>query len=236
MIRVNLLEGTTEQRVAIHKTKVAAKRGQQVAMVAAALLIFLIAFGVDRLTTNSAAAAAKTDLEREKAEAVKLEADKARKEEIEAELRQVEERIKIIKELRAEQKGPVALLSAINERMPGGTTEFEIQSIVQDKGSHLQIIGAAPNQQTVSDFTHRLEFSQGMFTSLTFSLEGQELKAPAAPPAAKPNDPAHPASQVVPEDDIRMYKFTIDCDYNKPHDSSGDESGQPAKPTGAPAK
>jgi Tfp pilus assembly protein PilN len=232
MIRVNLLEGTTESRVAIQKTKVAAKRGQQVAMLLAALLVCVIAIGIDRIWTFSAAASAKTELDREKAEKAKLEADLARKQEIESELKQVEERIKIIKELRAEQKGPVALLSAINERMPGGGTEFEIQSITQ-KGTHLQIVGAAPNQQTVSDFTHRLEFSQGMFTALNFSLEGHEYKAPAPPPQVRPGDAAHPAPQPVPDDDIRLYKFTIDCDYNKPHDSSGDEL---AKPTGAPAK
>jgi Tfp pilus assembly protein PilN len=236
MIRVNLLEGTTESRVAIQKTKVAAKRGQTVAMLVAGALVFVIALGVDRLWTFSAAASAKVELDREKAEDLKLKADMARKQEIESELKQVEERIKIIKELRAEQKGPVALLSAINERMPGGGTEFEIQSITQ-KGTHLQIIGAAPNQQTVSDFTHRLEFSQGMFTSLNFSLEGKEYKAPAPPPPqARPGDAAHPMPQAVPEDDVRLYKFTIDCDYNKPHDSSGDDSSQPAKPTGAPAK
>jgi|HubBroStandDraft_6_1064221.scaffolds.fasta_scaffold73763_3 Tfp pilus assembly protein PilN len=237
MIKVNLLEGTTEQRVSMQKTKVAARRGQQLAMVAAALLVAFIAIGIDHLLTNNAYASAKTELEHEQEESKKLEADKARKDEIESELKQVEERIKIIKELRAEQKGPVAMLSAINERMPGGNTEFEIQSITQ-KGTHLQIIGMAPNQQTVSDFAHRLEFSQGMFTGLNLSIEGkaEDAAKKPEPEAGKKPDGASKNLPVEEETQQSSYKFTIDCDYNKPHDSSADDSGQTAKPAVAPAK
>jgi len=231
MIRVNLLEGTTEQRVSMQKTKVAAKRGQQLAMLAAALVICFIAIGIDHLLTNSAYASAKTELEHEQEEAKKLEADKARKDAIETELKQVEERIKIIKELRAEQKGPVAMLSAINERMPGENTEFEIQQITQ-KGAHLQIIGTAPNQQTVSDFAHRLEFSQGMFTGLNLSIEGKADETKKPEPEASKNGAQKPEE----EKEHSSYKFTIDCDYHKPHDSSEDESGQAAKPASAPVK
>ncbi|HEY6332151.1 MAG TPA: PilN domain-containing protein [Blastocatellia bacterium] len=233
MIKVNLLEGTAEQRAVMQKTKVAARRGQQVAMLGAALLIALIAIFVDHVLTNSAYAAAKNDLSHEQEEAKKLEADKQRKLDIENELKQVDERIRIIKELRAEQKGPVAMLSSINERMPGGTSDFTLQSIIQ-KGTHLQIIGIAPNQQTVSDFAHRLEFSQGMFTRLNLVIEGKSDEAVRTDvPAKKPDGTAGGSS----DDDLQhSYKFTIDCDYNKPHDSSSEESGDTAKPATAPAK
>jgi Tfp pilus assembly protein PilN len=228
MIKVNLLEGTAEQRAVMQKTKVAARRGQQVAMLVAALLIALIAIGIDRLLTNNAYAAAKTELNHEQDEAKKLEADKQRKLDIENELKQVDERIRIIKELRAEQKGPVAMLSSINERMPGGTSDFTLQSIVQ-KGSHLQIIGVAPNQQTVSDFAHRLEFSQGMFTRLNLVIEGKAEEAVRTDAAAKKPDGTDKVGSS--DDDLQhSYKFTIDCDYNKPHDSSSEDSGEPAKP------
>jgi Tfp pilus assembly protein PilN len=129
MIRVNLLEGTAEHRVSVQKTKVAARRGQQLFMLASALLIFAIAIGVDHLWTNNAHADAQTELEREQEEAKKLEADIQRKNELEAELKQVEERIKMIKQLRAEQKGPVAMMSAINERMPAGQADFRLEVI-----------------------------------------------------------------------------------------------------------
>ena len=72
MIRVNLLEGTAEQRVSIQKTKVAARRGQQLFMLAAALLIFVIVIFVDHMWTNNAHAAAQAELEIEQAEKVKL--------------------------------------------------------------------------------------------------------------------------------------------------------------------
>jgi Tfp pilus assembly protein PilN len=99
MIRVNLLEGTAEHRVSVQKTKVAARRGQQLFMLASALLIFAIATGVDHLWTNNAHADAQAELDREQEEAKKLEGDIQRKNELEAELKQVEERIKVIKQL-----------------------------------------------------------------------------------------------------------------------------------------
>ncbi|HYL98862.1 MAG TPA: hypothetical protein VEZ90_07895, partial [Blastocatellia bacterium] len=174
MIRVNLLEGTAEQRVALQKTKVAAKRGQQVFMLLAALAVLGIALTIDALLTSSAHAQAKADLDREQQEAQKLEADLKRKTDLEKELQQVDERIKIIKQLRAEQKGPVAMLSSINERLPGGTVDFELAQITQ-KANHLKITGSATNQQTVSDFASRLEFSGGMFTGLFLSnIEGSD--------------------------------------------------------------
>src|SRR6185503_4440757 len=176
MIRVNLLEGTAEHRVSAQKTKVAARRGQQLFMIASALLIFLVALGVDHLWTNNAHADAQSELEREQEVARKLEADIQRKNELEAEIKQVEERIKVIKQLRAEQKGPVAMMSAINERMPGGIADFRLDQIIQ-KGNHLQIIGTSLNQQVIADFSRQLEFSNGLFSSLMLSIEGQEVKA-----------------------------------------------------------
>ncbi|MGH9759217.1 MAG: PilN domain-containing protein [Blastocatellia bacterium] len=224
MIRVNLLEGTAEQRVALQKTKVAARRGQQIFMLLAAMAIFGVAMGIDFLLTNSAHAQAKADLEREQQEEKKLKTDLDRKTDLENQLKQVEERIKIIKQLRAEQKGPVAMLSSINERLPGGTVEFELEKITQ-KGNHLMIVGSATNQQTVSDFANRLEFSGGMFTGLFLShIEGRDFK---------------PEGDKSKEDETaRMFKFTIDCDYNKPHDASADDSaaGASPKPAVSPTK
>src|SRR5215813_12564919 len=175
MIRVNLLEGTAEHRVAVQKTKVAARRGQQIFMLAAALAIFVIAVGADHLWTNSAHAMAEKDLNREQDEAKKLEGDIQRKNELENELKQLDERVKIIKALRAEQKGPVAMLSAINDRMPNGLVDFRLDSIVQ-KGNHLQIIGSSLNQQVIADFAKQLEFSNNLFTNVMPSVEGREYK------------------------------------------------------------
>lgn len=228
MIRVNLLGGTAEHRVAVQKTKVAARRGQQLFMLAAALLLLFIAIGIDHLWTNNAHAAAQTELTREEEEAKKLEADIQRKNELEAELKQVDERIRVIKQLRAEQKGPVAMLSAINERMPGGQADFRLDAIVQ-KGSHLQIIGSSLNQQVIADFSRQLEFSNGLFSGLMLSIEGKEVKlddlfdrADKKEPEKKESDKdKKDASKDADKkgegpDTLRVFQFTIDCDYNKP--------------------
>ena len=234
MIRVNLLGGTAEHRVAVQKTKVAARRGQQIFMLASALVIVLIAVGADHLWTNNAHAAAQAELNREEEEAKKLEADIKRKEELEAELKQVDERIKVIKQLRAEQKGPVAMLSAINERMPSGQVDFRLDAIVQ-KGSHLQIIGSSLNQQVIADFSRQLEFSNGLFSGLMLSIEGKEVKlddvsdrTDKKDPDKKDTDKKDQAAKDAdkkgePADVARVFQFTIDCDYNKPR-AEGDKT------------
>jgi Tfp pilus assembly protein PilN len=214
MIRVNLLEGTAEHRVAVQKTKVAARRGQQVFMVVSALVLFLIAIGVDHLWTNNAHADATTALEHEQAEAKKLEADINRKKELEAEIKLVDERIKVIKQLRAEQKGPVAMMSAINERMPGGSSDFRLDTILQ-KGDHIQIIGSTLDQQVIANFARQLEFSNNLFTKVMFSVEGKEVKLDDLPDRK--------SDQAGPSETIRVYQFTIDCDYNKPR-AEGEET------------
>src|SRR5262249_36215892 len=200
MIRVNLLEGTAEHRVSVQKTKVAARRGQQIFMLAAALAIFVIAIGADHLWTNSAFASAQKELDREQEEAKKLEGDIQRKNDLEAELKQLEERIKIIKQLRAEQKGPVAMLSAINDRMPGGMVDFRLDSISQ-KGSHLQIIGSSLNQQVIADFSRQLEFSNGLFSGLMLSIEGKEVKIEEL---AERNQPAPTTDKADKKDDKKV--------------------------------
>ena len=226
MIRVNLLGGTAEHRVAVQKTKVAARRGQQIFMLASALMVFLIAIGVDHLWTNNAHAAAQAELTREEEEARKLEADIQRKNELEAELKQVDERIRVIKQLRAEQKGPVAMLSAINERMPGGQADFRLDAIVQ-KGSHLQIIGSSLNQQVIADFSRQLEFSNGLFSNLMLSIEGKEVKLDDVADRSEKKegdkkdtdkkDGSKDADKKGEAPDVaRVFQFTIDCDYNKP--------------------
>jgi Tfp pilus assembly protein PilN len=234
MIRVNLLEGTAEHRVSVQKTKVAARRGQQLFMLASALLIFAITIGVDHLWTNNARADAQTELDREQEEAKKLEGDIQRKNELEAELKQVEERIKVIKQLRAEQKGPVAMMSAINERMPAGQADFRLEAITQ-KGAHLQIIGSSLNQQVIADFSRQLEFSNGLFTSLMLSIEGQEVKsddvadrkeADKSEGDKKDSNKKDAAGQAEANDRARVFKFTIDCDYNKPRAEGDKPSSQ----------
>lgn len=218
MIKVNLLEGTAEQRVSIQKTKTVAKHGQQIFMLVAALFVALLAIGADHLWTTSAHSKAKAELDREQEQAKQLEADLKRKNELEDELKQIEERIKTIKQLRAEQKGPVAMLSAINERMPGGSADFKLQSITQ-VGSRLKIIGTSTNQQVVANFAQQLEFSNGLFTNVIPTVEGNEVKV----------EEPEKEKKAEGEEMVRMFKFTIDCDYNKPRADGDKPADKPAE-------
>jgi Tfp pilus assembly protein PilN len=232
MIRVNLLEGTAEHRVSVQKTKVAARRGQQLFMVAAALGLFVIATGVDHLWTHSALAKVQGDLIKEEDEAKKLESDIKRKDELEAELKQVEERIKIIKQLRAEQKGPVAMMSAINERMPGGQADFRLETIAQ-KGAHLQIVGSSVSQQVIADFSRQLEFSNGLFTNVMLSVEGKEVKLDEVLERKESDKSEKPEKKPAEKKDVeevtaRVFQFTIDCDYNKPRAEGDKDKDKPA--------
>ncbi|HST22141.1 MAG TPA: hypothetical protein VLR90_13540, partial [Blastocatellia bacterium] len=177
---------------------------------------------------------AQSELDREQEVARKLEADIQRKNELEAEIKQVEERIKVIKQLRAEQKGPVAMMSAINERMPGGIADFRLDQIIQ-KGNHLQIIGTSLNQQVIADFSRQLEFSNGLFSGLMLSIEGQEVKADdiadrkeadKREAEKKETDKKTKDKDAETPETARVFRFTIDCDYNKPRA----EESKPATP------
>ena len=217
MIKVNLLEGTAEQRVTMQRTKVAARRGQQLFMLFAALIVFAIAIGGDALYTNKGSVRANVDLEREKVVEKQLQADLARKEELENDIKQVDERNKVIKQLRAEQKGPVAMLSAINERIPSDISDFSLETILQ-KESHLELTGSTTTQLALSEFVRRLEFSDGLFTNVSFSIIGQEDRERKVEATEEP---------------LRKFQFKISCDYNKPRDASVDEAKQASQP---PAK
>jgi len=211
MIRVNLLEGTAEHRVAVQKTKVAARRGQQIFMVASALGLCLLSLGVDHLWTSSANKAAKTELENEQKQAELLKADVARKDELEAQMKEIDDRTKVIKDLRATQETPVPMLSAINERMPGANSDFQIDTIKQiagqkDKSGQIHIVGTSVDQQVIAGFARRLENSEGLFTNLSLSIERVKMKAASAKPAKEGEEDK--------DDDVpSKFKFTIDCNY-----------------------
>jgi Tfp pilus assembly protein PilN len=229
MIRVNLLEGTAEQRVSLQKTKVAARRGQQLFMLAAALLIFVIVIFVDHMWTNNAHAAAQAEKEVEEQEKVKLEESKKRLDDLKSEMKQLDDLIKVIKQLRAQQKGPVAMLSEINKRMPGALADFRLLSITQKtdptRGETVTIIGTSLDQQVIANFTKQLEFSDNLFTNLRLSVESKEIEADKVPAQQDPGD------KKPREDKVWLFQFTIDCTYNKPRPEGEDD-----RPAAAQAK
>jgi Tfp pilus assembly protein PilN len=193
-------------------------------MLAAALLIFVIVIFVDHMWTTNAHADAQAKLEVEEAQKVKLVESKARLDELKAEMKQLDDLIKVIKQLRAGQKGPVAMLSEINQRMPGALANFRLTSIIQ-KNDTVTIIGTSLDQQVIANFAKQLEFSDNLFTNLRLSVAGNELDADKIPTQQDPGD-AKP-----PENKIWVFTFTIECTYNKPRPEGEDE-----KPAAAQAK
>lgn len=215
MIRVNLLEGTAEHRVAVQKTKVAARRGQQIFMVVSAVGLCVLCLGVDHLWTSNAHSSAQTELEREQKIAESLKADVERKAQLEAEIKEVEDRSKVIKDLRAAQETPVPMLSAINARMPGANSDFNIDTIKQtaaqkETPGKLHIVGFSTDQGVIGGFSQRLEESEGIFTNLSLSIERMADRT-SSKRGKDDEEEEEPPSR---------FKFTIDCIYNKPGKSN----------------
>src|SRR5919107_828910 len=122
MIKVNLLDSVTDKTsVAAIETRVANPRtqGRLVLLVVVALMGLAIVF--DWTSANSAHAEVTAELKRQEEQAARMEA---------------------IKKLRASQQGPVAVLSAINERLPK-IPDFRLESIEQ-KGGELTLKGDSP--------------------------------------------------------------------------------------------
>jgi type IV pilus assembly protein PilN len=114
----------------------------------------------------------------------------------------VENRIKVIKQLRAEQRGPVAVLSRINERIPIG---INLDSITQ-RGNLMTISGSTSTEGLISSFSKDLEFSGGLFTGIDVQTE----QVPATPTTEQ------------------LTKFTIRCNYNPPQAAQNPDAAQTA--------
>lgn len=163
---------------------------QQIVMLVAVLLGVLATVVVDwRITTNENNTV-KADLEKEQKVAQELSQLKAQGEELQRKIALVENRIKVIKQLRAEQRGPVAVLSRINERIPIG---IKLDSITQ-RDNLMTIIGTTNNESLITSFAKDLEFSGGLFTG--FDVQTELL----------------PGTQQSEQ----LRRFTIRCKYNPP--------------------
>jgi hypothetical protein len=134
-------------------------------------------------------------------------------------------------------------MSAINERMPGGPADFRLEQITQ-KGTHLQIVGTSISQQVIADFARQLEFSNGLFSNLVPTIESTEVKTDDIADrkeADKGGDKKDAkgdkdkkdakGDNKVESETARIFRFTIDCDYNKPR-ADDSKDGKAATPTG----
>jgi Tfp pilus assembly protein PilN len=232
MIKVNLLDSVTDKTsVAAIETRVANPRtqGRLVLLVVVALMGLAIVF--DWTSANSAHAEVTAELKRQQEQAARMEAIKKEQAELEKKTQEIQTRIDAIKKLRSSQQGPVAVLSAINERLPK-IPDFRLESIEQ-KGGELILKGDSPNEAAVTQFSRSMEFSSGLFTNVSIETKRELME--------KVNAGSTPAATATSEADKPLVKpdtvtFTLKCKYTQPgSQTTAPATGNNAKPSGTGA-
>lgn len=211
MIKINLLHSVTDRPaggVAVLETRVANPRTQMWVVIVAAFALLSLVVVFDYVTASSAHAQAQADL----AEQQRIAADMARINaeitELEQRTRQIEERTNAIRNLRASQRGPVAVLSAINERLPP-TANFRLQTITQE-GAGLTITGDSQLEGAVTQFGRSLEFSDGLFSNVNIELQRRAMEGAAQTTVTTPS------GETVAARPVQTVGFTIRCQYTAP--------------------
>ncbi|HVF51624.1 MAG TPA: PilN domain-containing protein [Pyrinomonadaceae bacterium] len=209
MIKINLLDSVTDRArsVAAVEAQVANPRARTWLLAVVMLALTVLGMGVDWFSATSAYARAKSDLEREEAIAARMEAINKEQAELENKIKAIQTRIEAIKRLRASQRGPVAVLSALNERMPS-IADFRLTNIEQ-KGGDLIVEGHSPNESAVTQFGRSLEFSSGLFSNVSIETERKELNV-------KKDDlkPGEVLEKDAPKPETVNFKIT--CKYSTP--------------------
>jgi Tfp pilus assembly protein PilN len=200
MIKVNLLEGAADTRAQQRATKAAAKTTQQLVMVAGAFLLLLVALASDYLYSSNRLEDANRQLDEQQRIATELKANREKKEILEKQIKGLQDRIKIIDDLSKTQKGPSAMLTLINERLPSASVILER---IGQTGDRITIVGTAKGADVVSEFARALELnSNGLFRNLTLSTNRREVEVP--------NDTSDPSAGTHIE---VVFDFTLAGDY-----------------------
>jgi Tfp pilus assembly protein PilN len=214
MIKINLLNSVTERQggaiVAVDK-KVGSPATRLILMSLATVFLTVAVIGWDVISTQLAKADAERQLEEQKQIEKELEVVIKEQKELEEKIAAIDARIEAIKNLRASQAGPVAVLEAMRERIamvPG----LYLQSIEQT-GDQITIKGNSPDEAAVTQFGRSLEFSNGLFSNLNIETQREEKVNQAVAASATAGGEA-PKVQVV--------NFTIKTAYT------------PSKAAGAP--
>jgi Tfp pilus assembly protein PilN len=225
MIKVNLLDSVTDKApgLAAVEARVANPRAQGRLMLLVLLALTGLGMFFDYSTANSAKAAAQAQLAEQQRVAAQMELVKKEQAELEKKTQAVQKRIDVIKGLRDAQQGPVAVLSAINERLPQ-IPDFRLAGIEQKDGG-LTITGDSPNEAAVTQFGRSLEFSAGMFTNVSIETKRELLKPPADMPTSSAlllSDKDAPKPQTV--------SFTVKCKYTPAGSKPAANADKPSAP------
>jgi Tfp pilus assembly protein PilN len=182
MIKINLLNSVTERQsgaISAVDRKISNESSRLALMAIVVAVLFTALTGWEVISTQMARAEAERQLDEQKQIATELEAVMAEQKELEAKIMNIDTRINAIKNLRASQAGPSAVLEAIRERIamvPG----LYLESIEQSADS-LIIKGNSPLEAQVTQFGRSLEFSNGLFSNLNIETTRAEVTNEAAP-------------------------------------------------------
>lgn len=205
MPKINLLQQAATDAAGSRSKPISTQTTQQLVMLTAVLLGVLTVIFFDFSITNNENDRVKNELAQEQKVAQELSKLKDDGEELQRKIALVENRIKVIKQLRAEQRGPVAVLSRINERIPIGV---KLDSITQ-RDNLMTIIGNTNTENLITSFSKDLEFSGGLFTDFNVQTE-------LIPPTGTAE---------------QSWRFTIRCKYNPPQATQNPEITQTASNT-----
>ena len=205
MIKVNLLDSVTDRAksAAVIETKVANPRMRSTMLMLVIGVLAALAMVFDYASTNSAHAEAQSQLEKEERVAAQMAAVNKEQAELEKKTKDIQVRIDAIKKLRTSQQGPVAVLSAINERIPA-IANFRLETIEQ-KGGELVITGDSPNEAAITQFGRSLEFSSGLFTNVNIETLRKELQPAVVDPQAG-----------IETSKVETVSFKVKCKYTVP--------------------
>ena len=221
MIKVNLLDSVTERAssVAAVEEKVANPAARFWILGGAVFVLLGMGMLFDYVSAAASQQRANQELEKQKQIAAQMAAVNKEQAELEKKLKDINTRIDAIKKLRASQQGPVSLLSEINSRIPTDP-DFRLESVEQ-KGGDLTIEGQSPNEYAVTTFGRSLEFSNGLFQSVSIEAERKEVEI-------KPEDLVGQTYDVDLSLKPEVFKFKIKCKYGPSAPPPPAQPGQPA--------
>jgi Tfp pilus assembly protein PilN len=226
MIKVNLLDSVTDRArsVAAVESRVANPRARSWMLAAAVFSVMALGMLFDYVHANYKNSSAQGELKEQEGIAAQMKQINKDKDELEKKIDAVNKRIEAIKRLRASQQGPVAVLSAINERLPS-VADFML-TMVEQKGDVLVVEGSASDEDAVTRFARSLEFSDKLFENVSVETERKivELKDTDMEDEKIEIDESAPKPEIV--------KFRITCKYNQPGAAPAADAADPnaAKP------
>ena len=222
MIKINLLDSVTERQggavVAVER-KIGSPTTRLLLMSIAVGFLLLALTGGHFISVQMAKARAERELEEQKQIAVELEAVTKEMKDLELKIQNIDGRIELIKNLRASQAGPSAVLEAMRERI-ASVPGLYLESVEQ-AGDVLTVKGNSPDEAAVTQFGRSLEFSGGLFSNL--NIETQRKEAPNQ--VASTTNPDAPKLEIV--------GFIIRCAYT-PSKANGANKSSPTTAANIP--